>query len=163
MIFLVDIQVRIETDPADRTQLRMTVASGDPTVTFEYVLQPAVAHLALNLCNITVFLIFYHQVEGVYQGTVDKHTGASSNNSAISRTTATGSSTHSCYTSIDRSWGNASRFALGRGNSSGDFHSVYICKHDYTAGLPLFSGILRQMKDTMMRGLAEFQRDQRCI
>lgn len=38
MIFLVDIQVRIETDPADRTQLRMTVASGDPTVTFEYVL-----------------------------------------------------------------------------------------------------------------------------
>ncbi|KAE8646898.1 AP-2 complex subunit alpha-1 [Cucumis sativus] len=27
--------VRIETDPADRTQLRMTVASGDPTVTFE--------------------------------------------------------------------------------------------------------------------------------
>ncbi|XP_071707701.1 AP-2 complex subunit alpha-1-like [Rutidosis leptorrhynchoides] len=27
--------VRIETDPADRTQLRMTVASGDPTLTFE--------------------------------------------------------------------------------------------------------------------------------
>lgn len=27
--------IRIETDPADRTQLRMTVASGDPTVTFE--------------------------------------------------------------------------------------------------------------------------------
>lgn len=26
---------RIETDPADRTQLRMTVASGDPTLTFE--------------------------------------------------------------------------------------------------------------------------------
>ena len=29
-------QIRIETDPADRTQLRMTVASGDPTLTFEY-------------------------------------------------------------------------------------------------------------------------------
>ncbi|KAG6761800.1 hypothetical protein POTOM_035036 [Populus tomentosa] len=29
--------IRIETDPADRTQLRMTVASGDPTLTFEYV------------------------------------------------------------------------------------------------------------------------------
>uniref|UniRef100_A0A6M2EUE3 Clathrin adaptor alpha-adaptin appendage C-terminal subdomain domain-containing protein n=1 Tax=Populus davidiana TaxID=266767 RepID=A0A6M2EUE3_9ROSI len=28
-------QIRIETDPADRTQLRMTVASGDPTLTFE--------------------------------------------------------------------------------------------------------------------------------
>ncbi|KAK4758213.1 hypothetical protein SAY87_019514 [Trapa incisa] len=27
--------VRLETDPADRTQLRMTVASGDPTLTFE--------------------------------------------------------------------------------------------------------------------------------
>ncbi|XP_058187308.1 AP-2 complex subunit alpha-1-like [Rhododendron vialii] len=27
--------VRIETDPADRTQLRMTVASGDPTLTYE--------------------------------------------------------------------------------------------------------------------------------
>ncbi|MED6206027.1 hypothetical protein PIB30_118965 [Stylosanthes scabra] len=27
--------LRIETDPADRTQLRMTVASGDPTLTFE--------------------------------------------------------------------------------------------------------------------------------
>ncbi|KAL0390032.1 UNVERIFIED_CONTAM: AP-2 complex subunit alpha-1 [Sesamum calycinum] len=27
--------IRIETDPADRTQLRMTVASGDPTLTFE--------------------------------------------------------------------------------------------------------------------------------
>ncbi|XP_010535653.1 PREDICTED: AP-2 complex subunit alpha-2-like isoform X2 [Tarenaya hassleriana] len=27
--------VRIETDPSDRTQLRMTVASGDPTLTFE--------------------------------------------------------------------------------------------------------------------------------
>ncbi|MBA0644894.1 hypothetical protein Goklo_013063 [Gossypium klotzschianum] len=27
--------VRIETDPADRTQLRMTLASGDPTLTFE--------------------------------------------------------------------------------------------------------------------------------
>ncbi|CAL0321961.1 unnamed protein product [Lupinus luteus] len=27
--------MRIETDPADRTQLRMTVASGDPTLTFE--------------------------------------------------------------------------------------------------------------------------------
>ncbi|XP_061346371.1 AP-2 complex subunit alpha-1-like isoform X6 [Gastrolobium bilobum] len=27
--------VRIETDPADRTQLRMTVASGDPSLTFE--------------------------------------------------------------------------------------------------------------------------------
>jgi AP-2 complex subunit alpha len=26
---------RIETDPADRTQLRMTVGSGDPTLTFE--------------------------------------------------------------------------------------------------------------------------------
>ncbi|CAI8592924.1 unnamed protein product [Vicia faba] len=26
---------RVETDPADRTQLRMTVASGDPTLTFE--------------------------------------------------------------------------------------------------------------------------------
>ncbi|XP_071721860.1 AP-2 complex subunit alpha-2-like [Rutidosis leptorrhynchoides] len=26
---------RIETDPADRTQLRMTIASGDPTLTFE--------------------------------------------------------------------------------------------------------------------------------
>lgn len=32
------MQMRIETDPADRTQLRMTVASGDPTLTFEYVL-----------------------------------------------------------------------------------------------------------------------------
>ncbi|PPD91946.1 hypothetical protein GOBAR_DD11136 [Gossypium barbadense] len=27
--------IRIETDPADRTQLRMTLASGDPTLTFE--------------------------------------------------------------------------------------------------------------------------------
>ncbi|KAL2536169.1 AP-2 complex subunit alpha-2 [Forsythia ovata] len=27
--------IRIETDPADRTQLRMTIASGDPTLTFE--------------------------------------------------------------------------------------------------------------------------------
>ncbi|GLT51295.1 hypothetical protein SLA2020_247150 [Shorea laevis] len=27
--------VRIETDPADRTQLRVTIASGDPTLTFE--------------------------------------------------------------------------------------------------------------------------------
>ncbi|KAK3004405.1 hypothetical protein RJ639_018564, partial [Escallonia herrerae] len=27
--------VRVETDPADRSQLRMTVASGDPTLTFE--------------------------------------------------------------------------------------------------------------------------------
>ncbi|KAF5931089.1 hypothetical protein HYC85_031962 [Camellia sinensis] len=27
--------IRIETDPADRTQLRMTVASGDPTLTYE--------------------------------------------------------------------------------------------------------------------------------
>ncbi|GFZ20358.1 adaptor protein complex AP-2, alpha subunit [Actinidia rufa] len=27
--------IRIETDPADRTQLRMTVASGEPTLTFE--------------------------------------------------------------------------------------------------------------------------------
>ncbi|KAK4286380.1 hypothetical protein QN277_002941 [Acacia crassicarpa] len=27
--------IRIETDPADRTQLRMTVASGDPTLSFE--------------------------------------------------------------------------------------------------------------------------------
>lgn len=33
-----DMQIRIETDPADRTQLRMTVASGDPTLTFEYVI-----------------------------------------------------------------------------------------------------------------------------
>lgn len=32
-----DLQIRIETDPADRTQLRMTIASGDPTLTFEYV------------------------------------------------------------------------------------------------------------------------------
>ncbi|OWM68960.1 hypothetical protein CDL15_Pgr025147 [Punica granatum] len=39
--------VRVETDPADRTQLRMTVASGDPTLTFE--------------------------VEGIHQGTVGKH------------------------------------------------------------------------------------------
>lgn len=31
------LQVRIETDPADRTQLRVTIASGDPTLTFEYV------------------------------------------------------------------------------------------------------------------------------
>ncbi|KAH7838795.1 hypothetical protein Vadar_031259 [Vaccinium darrowii] len=28
--------IRIETDPADRTQLRMTVASGDPTLTYEF-------------------------------------------------------------------------------------------------------------------------------
>ncbi|PWA37996.1 alpha-adaptin [Artemisia annua] len=28
--------VRIETDPADRTQLRMTVTSGDPALTFEH-------------------------------------------------------------------------------------------------------------------------------
>ncbi|KAL3622861.1 hypothetical protein CASFOL_033469 [Castilleja foliolosa] len=27
--------IRVETDPADRTQLRMTIASGDPTLTFE--------------------------------------------------------------------------------------------------------------------------------
>ncbi|KAJ4979568.1 hypothetical protein NE237_010348 [Protea cynaroides] len=27
--------IRVETDPSDRTQLRMTVASGDPTLTFE--------------------------------------------------------------------------------------------------------------------------------
>ena len=37
VFFVNDVQVRIETDPADRTQLRMTVASGDPTLTFEYV------------------------------------------------------------------------------------------------------------------------------
>ncbi|KAL5856687.1 hypothetical protein ACOSQ3_004145 [Xanthoceras sorbifolium] len=30
--------IRIETDPADRSQLRITVASEDPTLTFEYVL-----------------------------------------------------------------------------------------------------------------------------
>jgi hypothetical protein len=30
-------QVRIETDPADRSQLRMTVASGEPALTYEYV------------------------------------------------------------------------------------------------------------------------------
>lgn len=29
--------MRIETDPADRSQLRMTIASGDPALTFEYV------------------------------------------------------------------------------------------------------------------------------
>ncbi|XP_058196818.1 AP-2 complex subunit alpha-1-like isoform X1 [Rhododendron vialii] len=28
--------IRVETDPADRTQLRMTVASGDPTLTYEF-------------------------------------------------------------------------------------------------------------------------------
>ncbi|KAL6506445.1 hypothetical protein OROGR_024626 [Orobanche gracilis] len=28
-------QIRIETDPADRTQLRVTIASGDPTLTYE--------------------------------------------------------------------------------------------------------------------------------
>jgi hypothetical protein len=32
-----DTQVRIETDPADRSQLRMTVASGEPALTYEYV------------------------------------------------------------------------------------------------------------------------------
>lgn len=37
MNFVGHIQIRIETDPADRTQLRMTTASGDPTLTFEYV------------------------------------------------------------------------------------------------------------------------------
>lgn len=35
--FDIIFQIRIETDPADRTQLRMTVASGDPILTFEYV------------------------------------------------------------------------------------------------------------------------------
>lgn len=30
-------QMRVETDPADRRQLRMTVASGDPILTSEYV------------------------------------------------------------------------------------------------------------------------------
>ncbi|KAG5515677.1 hypothetical protein RHGRI_036653 [Rhododendron griersonianum] len=28
--------IRVETDPADRTQLRMTLASGDPTLTYEF-------------------------------------------------------------------------------------------------------------------------------
>lgn len=27
--------IRVETDPSDRTQLRITIASGDPTLTFE--------------------------------------------------------------------------------------------------------------------------------
>ncbi|KAE8660368.1 AP-2 complex subunit alpha-2 [Hibiscus syriacus] len=35
MLLLGRKHVRIETDPADRTQLRMTLASGDPTLTFE--------------------------------------------------------------------------------------------------------------------------------
>jgi hypothetical protein len=29
-------QVRVETDPSDRTQMRLTVASQDPNVTYEY-------------------------------------------------------------------------------------------------------------------------------
>lgn len=40
------IQIRVETDPADRTQLRMTVGSGDPILTFEYVFQ-----LLKSLCS----------------------------------------------------------------------------------------------------------------
>lgn len=67
------------------------------------------------------FLIFYLQVERVYQGTVDKHTCASFNAAAISCRT-TGSTARSCYTSTDRSWGNVSRLALGqRRDSSADF------------------------------------------
>uniref|UniRef100_A0A0A0KDI7 AP-2 complex subunit alpha n=1 Tax=Cucumis sativus TaxID=3659 RepID=A0A0A0KDI7_CUCSA len=77
--------VRIETDPADRTQLRMTV-------------------------------------ERVYQGTVDKHTYASFNNSAINRHTTGSTTRSSCYTITNRSWGNVSRFAVGqRNDSSADF------------------------------------------
>lgn len=40
------LQARIETDPADRTQLRLTVASGDPTLTFEYVFKIFLSHTA---------------------------------------------------------------------------------------------------------------------
>lgn len=36
-VILINFQIRVETDPADRTQLRITIASGDPTLTFEYV------------------------------------------------------------------------------------------------------------------------------
>lgn len=41
-------QIRIETDPADRTQLRMTVASGDPALTFEYVYLSSCTQLPLE-------------------------------------------------------------------------------------------------------------------
>lgn len=30
------LQVRVETDPSDRTQMRLTVASEDPNTTYEY-------------------------------------------------------------------------------------------------------------------------------
>jgi AP-2 complex subunit alpha len=34
------LQVRVETDPSDRTQMRLTVASQDPNATYEYVSFP---------------------------------------------------------------------------------------------------------------------------
>jgi hypothetical protein len=34
------LQVRVETDPSDRTQMRLTVASQDPNATYEYVYFP---------------------------------------------------------------------------------------------------------------------------
>jgi hypothetical protein len=50
-------QIRIETDPADRTQLRMTVASGDPTLTFEYVFDvQAVCHKFINPHFLTTYI-----------------------------------------------------------------------------------------------------------
>lgn len=30
------LQVRVETDPSDRTQMRLTVASDEPNTTYEY-------------------------------------------------------------------------------------------------------------------------------
>lgn len=67
-----DIQVRIETDPADRTQLRVTVASGDPTLTFEYVfIFPSRILLTyFSFCLGAFFLTADVQVEGVHQGTI---------------------------------------------------------------------------------------------
>ena len=46
-------QARIETDPADRTQLRMTVGSGDPTLTFEY--DNSASFHELNLSNTATY------------------------------------------------------------------------------------------------------------
>lgn len=69
--FLSDEQTRIETDPADRTQLRMTVASGDPALTYEYVFKfPGHVPLTQVLYPRWIFLITNVQVEGVHQRTI---------------------------------------------------------------------------------------------
>lgn len=42
-------QVRVETDPSDRTQMRLTVASEEPNTTYEYS-SDLILHLCLSHC-----------------------------------------------------------------------------------------------------------------